>query len=106
MAFDVTSFIFGGILGAFVLAAFVLPRLGRIFTRLLAVGLLIVGAGMLIWAADALYRGIELTPITWERISIAEPSQAFGLAGGLLTGGVLALLLSFTGRSSPGHSSR
>ncbi len=97
MQFDITSFVFGVLLGGLALAVFVFPRVLRILTRIAAVVLLGSGVGLLGWSIDALFRVGELRPLGWERLNISTPSEAIGCGAACLVAGTLALILSFFG---------
>ena len=99
MNFDLTSFVLGVMTGGLVVACIAIPRVGRILTKCLATALLAAGVGVLIWVAIQEIRGGTLTPIVWGQVIITQPGEAFGWGGGLVCGGVLALVFSFLGSS-------
>ena len=101
MMFDLTSFVLGVMIGGLVVACFAIPRVGRILTKCLAAALLAAGVGMLIWVSVQELRGGTLTPIVWRQIIITQPGEALGWGGGLVCGGILALVFSCIGSS--GH---
>ena len=99
MIFELTSFVLGVMTGGLVLACLAIPRVGRILSKCLATALFAAGVGVLIWVAvQEIHRG-PLTPIVWRQIIITQPGEALGWGGGLVCGGLLALVLSFIGSS-------
>ncbi len=99
MQFDIASFAVGVLTGSLIAVAIAIPRVGRIFSRILSVIFFAAGAGLLAWAIVAISIGAEFRPIVWESFRIGEPVEALGLGGGLLLGGIMALVLSFIGKS-------
>jgi hypothetical protein len=96
MDFNVTDFVLGVASGAIVVLSIAYPRVGRIVARTLSVALIAGGVGLLTWAIDSLVRGDALRAMVWGCFSLSEPSEAIGAGTGLLIGGGLALLLSFS----------
>ena len=99
MIVEVTSFVLGAAAGSLVVVSIAYPRVGRIFARVLALVALSLGIGLLTWAIHAAITGEPLAAIAWERIAISQPGEAFAWSAGLLVGGIIALLLSFAGRT-------
>ncbi len=99
MQFEIASFAFGVLTGSLIAIAIAIPRAGRIFSRIISVIFFAIGTGFLTWAISAVVSGSEFKPIIWESIRIGEPVEALGLGGGLFLGGILALMLSFVGKS-------
>jgi hypothetical protein len=99
MQFEIASFALGVLMGSLIAVAIAIPRAGRIFSRIVSVIFFAAGAGLLTWAIVAIVSGAEFRPIAWESFRIGEPVEALGLGGGLFLGGILALVLSFIGKS-------
>jgi hypothetical protein len=99
MQFEIASFALGVLTGSLIAVAIAIPRVGRIFSRIISVIFFAAGAGFLTWAINAIVSGAEFRPIAWGPFRIGEPVEALGLGGGLFLGGILALVLSFVGKS-------
>ena len=107
MDFDIPSFVLGAVTGSVVVLAIVYPRLGRIAVRMLSTVFIAGGVGLLACAIDAFIRGNTLSIMVGiGQYKISEPNEATGAGAALLVGGVLALLLSFLGRSDRGSLGR
>jgi len=72
-------------------------RLARIFA-VIAMGL---GTGFLVWGISGAVSGERLRPPFGTNI-ITEVSEAIGWGAGFLTGGIVALVLSFLGKTKKG----
>jgi len=102
MQFEIASFALGVLSGSLLAIAIAIPRVSRVFLRITTVILFAGGAGFLTWAIVALACGAEFNPIVWGALRIREPVEALGLGGGLLLGGILALVFSFVGKPDQG----
>jgi hypothetical protein len=96
--FTLSVFLGGLLLGALVTACLGFPAVGRAVAKILAVILLGVGLGFLVWAGVTVQRGEHLRPPFG--ILITEVGEAFGWGAGFLAGGVVAFILAFRGRSA------
>jgi hypothetical protein len=96
---DVALFLGGLLLGCLVTAALGFPAVGRAVAKTLAVILLAVGLGLLVWAGVTVYRQESLRPPFGSNV-ITEVGEAFGWGAGCLVGGVVALVLAFWARST------
>jgi hypothetical protein len=83
--------------GVVLLCCLIMPRVGRVFARIVAVLGIGTGIGALTWGICATVLGEAIrSPIGLEGF-IAEPSEAIGWGAGLLAGGITALAISFVG---------
>jgi hypothetical protein len=79
------------------------PVVGRRLARIFAVIAMGLGTGVLVWGIIGAATGERLRPPFGSNL-ITEVSEAFAWAAGLLTGGILALVFSFIGRTrNPGR---
>lgn len=99
MQFEIASFALGVLTGSLIAVSLAIPRAGRVFSRTASVILFSLGAGFLTWAIVAMATGSEFSPVAWQSFRISDPVEALGLGGGLFLGGILALVLSFGGKS-------
>jgi hypothetical protein len=99
MLIEITSVVLGFLAGTICTVALAFPRIGRLVARILAVVSLGAGSGLLVWAIMAAAQSEALRPIVWKSFNIAEASEAFGWAAGLLLAGAVGLTLSFIGKS-------
>jgi hypothetical protein len=90
---DIALFLGGLLLGILITASLGFPAIGRAVAKILAVVLLGIGAGFLVWAGVSYYRGETLRPPFGKTI-IEELSEAFGWGAGFFLGGVVALVLA------------
>jgi hypothetical protein len=74
------------------------PLVGRRLARIFAVIAMGLGMGLLLWGISGALSGDRLRPPFDSRI-IAEVSEAIGWGAGFLTGGIVALVLSFLGKT-------
>ena len=74
------------------------PVVGRRLARIFAVTAMGLGMGLLLWGISGAVSGERLRPPFGSNI-ISEVSEAVGWGAGLLTGGIVALVLSFLGKS-------
>ncbi len=95
MQFQLASFVMGVLVGSLLSVAIAIPRVGRILARFATVLLFIAGIGFLTLGIVSIVWGGEFTSISLDQISIDAPAEALGIGGGLLAGGILALVLSF-----------
>lgn len=78
------------------------PVVGRRLARTFAVIAMGLGTGALVWGINGAATGERLRPPFGSNL-ITEVGEALAWAAGLLTGGIVALVLSFIGRArSPG----
>jgi hypothetical protein len=101
MNFDVITlavFLGGLLLGSLVTACLGFPGVGRAVAKILAVCLLGVGLGFLVWAGVTVHRGEHLRAPFGTLIT--DVGEAFGWGAGFLAGGVVAFVLAFRGRST------
>lgn len=96
---SIVCFLGGLMLGCLLTISFTFPAVGRAVAKILAVILLGIGVGLLVWAGVSVYRGDRLRPPFGSDI-ITEVSEAFGWGGGLVLGGVIALVLALGRRRS------
>jgi hypothetical protein len=96
---DVALFLGGLLLGTLITASLGFPAIGRAVAKIIAVILLGIGFGFLVWASVTLSQGEQLRPPFGLNL-ITEVGEAFGWGAGLFLGGMLALGLSFWGRST------
>ena len=92
---DFPSFLIGAAAGAMLLAALVLPRVGRILVRMAGTVSLACGAGLITWSTVALSTGRELSSIEWGAVRISSAPEAYAWGAVTLVVGGLALGLSF-----------
>jgi hypothetical protein len=97
MLYDASLFLGGLLLGALVTACLGFPAVGRAVAKILAVVLLGVGTGFLIWAGVTIYRGEHLRPPFGSDL-ITEVGEAFGWGAGFFVGGLIALVLALRSR--------
>ena len=95
MAIDVPSFLIGAAAGTLIVAALILPRLGRVCVRMLGSTLLASAAGLLTWATVSLATGEAIEPLGWGPISISRSAEAYAWGATTLVAGGLSLGLSF-----------
>lgn len=74
------------------------PVVGRRLARIYAVIAMGMGMGLLLWGISGAVSGERLRPPFGSHI-ITEVSEAIGWGAGFLTGGIVALVLSFLGRT-------
>jgi hypothetical protein len=86
--------IVGFLLGSIVTASLAYPAVGRTVAKILAVMLLGIGFGFLVWAGVSDYRGERLRPPFGSDL-ITELGEAYGWGAGFFLGGLIALALSF-----------
>jgi hypothetical protein len=77
------------------------PLVGRRLARTFAVMAMGVGTGLLLWGLSGALSGERLRPPFDMRI-ITEAGEAIGWGAGFLTGGIVALVLSFLGKTTKG----
>ncbi len=77
------------------------PAVGRRLARIFAVIAMGLGTGFLLWGICGAMSGERLRP-PFRRDIITEVSEAIGWGTGFLTGGIVALVLSFLGKSKRG----
>jgi hypothetical protein len=91
---DIALFFAGLLLGCLLTLSLAFPTIGRTVARILAVLLLGLGLGFLVWASVAAYRG-ERTRLDLGSINISsQVSDAFGFGAGFTFCGVMALILA------------
>jgi len=73
------------------------PVVGRRLARIFAVMAMGLGMGLLLWGTSGAVSGERLRP-PFDSHVITEVSEAIGWGAGLLTGGIVALVLSFLGK--------
>jgi hypothetical protein len=96
---DISLFLGGLLLGTLITASLGFPTIGRAVAKIIAVILLGIGFGFLVWASVTHYQGGPLRPPFGSNL-ITEIGEAFGWGAGLFLGGMLALGLSFWSRST------
>lgn len=74
------------------------PVVGRRLARGFAVMAMGLGTGFLLWGISGAVRGERLRPPFDSKI-ITEVGEAIGWGAGFLTGGIVALVLSFLGKT-------
>ena len=74
------------------------PVVGRRLARIFAVITMGLGIGILLWGISGAVSGERLRPPFDSRI-ITAVSEAIGWGAGFLTGGIVALVLSFLGKT-------
>ena len=74
------------------------PAVGRRLARIFAVIAMGLGTGFLLWGISGAMSGERLRPPFRSDI-ITEVSEAIGWGAGFLTGGIVALVLSFLGKT-------
>ncbi len=74
------------------------PVVGRRLARIFAVIAMGLGMGLLLWGFSGAVSGQRLRQPFGSNI-ISEVSEAIGLGAGFLTGGIVALVLSFLGKT-------
>jgi len=74
------------------------PVVGRRLARTFAVIAMGLGMGLLLWGISGAASGERLRPPFGSNI-ITEVSEGIGWGAGFLTGGIVALVLSFLGRT-------
>ena len=74
------------------------PVVGRRLARIFAVIAMGLGMGFLLWGISGAVSGERLRP-PFDSHIITEASEAIGWGAGFLTGGVVALVLSFLGKT-------
>ena len=74
------------------------PAVGRRLARIFAVIAMGLGTGSLVWGISGAMSGEHLRP-PFRSALITEVSEAIGWGAGLLTGGIVALVLSFVGKT-------
>ncbi len=74
------------------------PVVGRRLARTFAVIAMGLGMGLLLWGISGAVSGERLHPPFGSNI-ITEVSEAIGWGAGFLTGGIVALVLSFLGKT-------
>jgi hypothetical protein len=74
------------------------PVVGRRLARTFAVIAMGLGMGLLLWGISGAASGERLRPPFGSNI-ITDVSEAIGWGAGFLTGGIVALVLSFLGRT-------
>jgi hypothetical protein len=77
------------------------PAIGRRFARIFAVIAMGSGVGFLIWGIVGASRGEQLRPPFGSNL-ITEISEGIAWGGGLLTSGIIALVLSYVGSGRRG----
>jgi hypothetical protein len=106
---DVAFFVGGLLLGALTTASLAFPAVGRAVAKILAVVLLGIGFGFLVWASVTVYLGEHIRAPFGSNV-ITEVGEAFGWGAGLFLGGVVALCLAFwrrpTGRDGASGKGR
>jgi len=96
----VALFLGGLLLGVLVSVSLGFPSIGRAVAKILAVILLGIGFGLIVWVGVTVYQGANLRPQFGENI-ITEVGEAFGWGAGFFLAGVVALVLAFWGRRAP-----
>ena len=79
------------------------PGVGRRFARIFAVVAMGSGVGLLIWGIIGASRGGPIRPPFGTDL-ITEASEGLALGAGLLTSGIVALVLSYIGSGRRGAS--
>ena len=74
------------------------PVVGRRLARIYAVIAMGLGMGLLLWGISGAVTGERLRP-PFDSHIITEVSEAIGWGAGFLTGGIVALVLSFLGKT-------
>ena len=74
------------------------PVVGRRLARIFAAIAMGLGVGLLLWGFSGAVSGQRLRPPFGNNI-ISEVSEAIGWGAGFLTGGIVALVLSFLGKT-------
>ena len=74
------------------------PVVGRRLARIFAVIAMGLGTGLLLWGIIGALSGERLRP-PFDSHIITEVSEAIGWGAGFLTGGIVALVLSFLGKT-------
>jgi hypothetical protein len=74
------------------------PIVGRRLARIFAVIAMGLGMGLLLWGISGAVSGERLRP-PFDSHIITEVSEAIGSGAGFLTGGIVALVLSFLGKT-------
>ena len=74
------------------------PVVGRRLARLFAVITMGLGIGLLLWGISGAVSGEHLRP-PFDSPIITQVSEAIGWGAGFLTGGIVALVLSFLGKT-------
>lgn len=92
---SLSCFLGGLLLGCLLTLSLAFPAVGRAVAKILAVILLGLGVGFLVWASVSVRRGDQLRPPFGSNI-ITEVSEAYGWGGGLLLGGVISLVLALS----------
>ena len=77
------------------------PVVGRRLARIFAVIAMGLGMGLLLWGFSGAVSGQRLRPPFGSNI-ISEVSEAIGWGAGFLTGGIVALVLSFLRKTKKG----
>ncbi len=75
------------------------PVVGRRLARTFAVITMGLGMGLLLWGISGAVSGERLRPPFSSNNLITEVSEAIGWGAGFLTGGIVALVLSFLGKT-------
>ena len=78
------------------------PVVGRRLARNFAVIAMGLGTGLLAWGISGAVSGERLRPPFSSSTIITEVSDAIGCGAGFLTGGIVALVLSFLGKTRKG----
>ena len=97
--YDVALFLGGLLLGCLVTVSLGFPAVGRTVAKILAVTLLGIGFGLLVWAGVSVYRGEDLRPPFGSNL-ITQTAEAFGWGAGFVLGGIVAFALAFQRRST------
>ncbi len=74
------------------------PVVGRRLARIFAAIVMGLGVGLLLWGFSGAVSGERLRPTFGSNI-ITEVSEAIGWGAGFLTGGIVALVFSFLGKT-------
>ena len=99
----IALFLGGLLLGCLLTVSLGFPAVGRAVAKILAVILLALGVGFLVWASLVVARGEHLRPPFGSDL-ITEVSEVFAWGAGFLVGGLVALVLAFWGRRTPPQS--
>jgi hypothetical protein len=100
---EIALLLIGGLVVILLVWCLTRPVVARMLARILAVILMGLGAGFLVWGVVAAATGESA------RLGnlLEKASEVIGLGAGCLTGGITALVLSFVGRPPrsipPGH---
>ncbi len=86
------------LLGGLLVWGLIDPVVGRRLARAFAVIGMGLGMGLLLWGISGAVSGERLRPPFGSNI-ITEVSEAIGWGAGFLTGGIVALVLSFLGKT-------